>query len=97
MKQHDVIVVGGGHNGLTAAAYLAKAGLDVLVLDALQPKPHATHFSVDQAVEAARRIGAGRTLFTHIAHSLPHRATNRKLPASMRLAYDGQRVTARLS
>ena len=33
MEQHDVIVAGGGHNGLTAAAYLAKAGLDVLLLE----------------------------------------------------------------
>jgi phytoene dehydrogenase-like protein len=31
----DVVIVGGGHNGLTAAAYLAKAGLSVIVLERL--------------------------------------------------------------
>jgi len=33
MADHDVIVVGAGHNGLTLAAYLTKAGLDVCVLE----------------------------------------------------------------
>lgn len=71
-------------------------GLDVLVLDALQYKRHVTHFSVEQAIEAATRIGAKQTLFTHVAHSLPHEKTNRELPKGMRLAYDGQIVRAAL-
>jgi phytoene dehydrogenase-like protein len=32
-RRHDVIIVGAGHNGLVAGCYLARAGLDVLVLE----------------------------------------------------------------
>ena len=32
MKNYDAIIIGAGHNGLTNAAFLAKAGLDDVVL-----------------------------------------------------------------
>lgn len=66
------------------------AGLDVLVFDALRRRPHPTHMNLEQAVEAARRIGAKQTFFTHIAHELKHATVNAELPEGMALGYDGQ-------
>jgi len=43
LKKHDAIVIGAGHNGLTNAAFLAKAGLDVLILE---KNPHVGGASV---------------------------------------------------
>ena len=45
MKEYDAIVIGAGHNGLCNAAYLAKAGLDVLVLER---NPHIGGASVSR-------------------------------------------------
>lgn len=64
-------------------------GLDLLVLSALRYRPHPTHFSIDEAVEIAARVGAGRTVFTHIAHEVDHGALLRELPAGVELGYDG--------
>jgi phosphoribosyl 1,2-cyclic phosphate phosphodiesterase len=66
--------------------------LEVVVLDALRERPHPTHFSLSEAVEAARRISARRTYFTHMCHDLAHEPTCAKLPDGMSLAYDGQMV-----
>jgi phosphoribosyl 1,2-cyclic phosphate phosphodiesterase len=68
------------------------AGLDVLVLDALRPRGHATHFSLDEATQVARALRPRQTFFTHMSHELEHDATNAALPAGMALAYDGQRI-----
>jgi phosphoribosyl 1,2-cyclic phosphate phosphodiesterase len=70
------------------------SGLEVLVLDGLRRRPHPTHFNLDQAVAEAGRIGARRTYLTHIAHELPHAATNAELPPEIELAYDGLVCTA---
>lgn len=67
-------------------------GVDVLVIDALRRRAHPTHFSLDQAVEAASRIGSSRVYFTHMCHELPHAATCETLPEHMQLAYDGLRL-----
>jgi phosphoribosyl 1,2-cyclic phosphate phosphodiesterase len=67
-------------------------GLDVLILDALRDRPHATHFSLDQAIAVAERLRPKRTLVTHISHELDFRDTNARLPPGIELAYDRQRI-----
>lgn len=64
-------------------------GLRTLVLDALRIRKHPTHFSLDQAVDAALRIKAGDTYFIHIAHEIRHAAIDPTLPDGIHLAYDG--------
>jgi phosphoribosyl 1,2-cyclic phosphate phosphodiesterase len=73
-------------------AFSALRGLDVLVLDALRPEEHPTHFNLNQAIEAARKIGAKKTYFTHIAHRIEHAETEKTLPEGMALAFDGLKI-----
>jgi phosphoribosyl 1,2-cyclic phosphate phosphodiesterase len=76
-------------NRIPDASLALLEGLDVLVLDALREKTHPTHFSISEAVDAARGIAARRTYFTHMAHDLRHAPTCARLPEGMELAYDG--------
>ncbi|MFQ5735511.1 MAG: GPMC system MBL fold metallohydrolase [Thermodesulfobacteriota bacterium] len=69
-------------------------GVDVLILGALRHKPHPTHFTVEQAVEASRRAGAKRTVLTHLSHNLDYSKDNALLPDGVELAYDGMVLEA---
>jgi riboflavin kinase/FMN adenylyltransferase len=68
-------------------------GLDDLVLDALRDIPHPMHQTVEQALAIIQQLKPRRAWFTHIAHDLPHAATNERLLRMgfphVQLAYDG--------
>jgi phosphoribosyl 1,2-cyclic phosphate phosphodiesterase len=71
------------------ASYERLRDLDVLVLDALRHEPHPTHFTIEEAVAVAKRIGARQTYFTHMTHTVLHAEEDARLPPGIALGYDG--------
>lgn len=64
--------------------------IDTLIIGALRRKPHATHQTIDEAIEVARRVGARETYLIHMNHEAGlHAKTDATLPEHVHLAYDG--------
>lgn len=67
--------------------------LDDLIVDALRDVPHPMHQTVEQALALIEALKPKRAWFTHIAHELPHVATNERLRklgfSGIQMAYDG--------
>ena len=68
-------------------------GADAVVLDGLRPLSHPSHMSIDEAVAVAREIAARSTWITHLTHLNDHAELEASLPAGIRPAYDGLRLT----
>lgn len=68
-------------------------GLDLLVINTVKRGYHISHFSLEEAVEVAQRVGAKRTLLSHLSHQLPrYEELLAELPAGIEPAYDGLEV-----
>ncbi len=75
------------HSVSEKAEQLAK-GADVAVLDGLRQKMHASHMSIEQACDAAKRIGAKQSFLIHMTHHVDHEKVDSTLPDGVRLSYD---------
>jgi phosphoribosyl 1,2-cyclic phosphate phosphodiesterase len=74
-------------------------GLKHLTLNTVGYKKHHSHFSLDEALELAGRIGAEHTWLTHLSHTFPvheifterlrERCAGMGISADVRPAYDG--------
>jgi phosphoribosyl 1,2-cyclic phosphate phosphodiesterase len=80
-------------NGIPPASMRLLEGVEILALDGLRPSPpHPTHFTIDQAIEAARKVGARKTYLIHLTHDIEHSSFESTLPPGFHLAYDGLRL-----
>ncbi len=78
-------------------------GLDHFVINTVRREHHISHFSLEEAVEVCRRVGARHSWLTHLSHQLPcHEALSAELaeqlhadlPLDIRPAYDGLVITS---
>lgn len=66
--------------------------LDVLVLDALRPNEHVTHFNIQQALEVVDELKPKRTYFTHCSCSMDYETVNPTLPDGVEVGWDGLQI-----
>lgn len=64
-------------------------GVKILIISCLREASSMMHFSVEEAIDFARKVGAEKTYLTHMSHELEHHKTNARLPGDIQLAYDG--------
>ena len=73
-------------------------GLDIFVVSAVRRKAHLSHFSLDQAVTLAKKVGAKESYITHLSHlmaedengiEVTHAALTKEMPQGCHIAYDG--------
>jgi phosphoribosyl 1,2-cyclic phosphate phosphodiesterase len=79
-------------SGMPESSVPLLQGLDLWIIDALRPKPHPSHFSVQQALDWVARVGARRAILTHMTVELDYETLRRQMPPNVEVGYDGMVV-----
>lgn len=76
-------------SGIPEESFTLLKDVETLIIGALRYRPHPTHFTVDQAIAASRKINPRETYLTHFCHDIDHAVIEQKLPDGIYPAYDG--------
>ena len=62
---------------------------DILIISALRKEKHHSHFTLSEAIDFSKQVGAKKTYITHISHQMGlHDTVEKELPPNVFLAYD---------
>jgi phosphoribosyl 1,2-cyclic phosphate phosphodiesterase len=68
-------------------------GLDHFIINCVRRGRHISHYSLEQAIEVAQKVGAKHSWLTHLSHQLPrYEDLIKELPEGILPAYDGLEI-----
>jgi len=79
---------------LEEAAFVALAGTDTMIVDAMRYTPHPTHAHVELALKWIERVGPRRAVLTNLHVDLDYARLKAELPPGVEPAYDGMVIDA---
>ncbi len=79
-------------NGIPERSLKHLENLDVWIIDALRPRPHPSHFSLDEALAWIERMKPRRAILTNMHNDLDYESLRRSLPSNIEPAYDGMSI-----
>ncbi len=80
-------------SGITPELMAFMTDCAVVMIDGLRDRPHPSHLTVDDSVNAIEASGAARGFLSHLGHDILHAELERRLPTHIRPAYDGLEFT----
>ncbi len=89
-------------NSIPDEEFAKLQGLDIMVLSAVKRTHHISHFSLPEALQVAKKIGAKKTFLTHLSHQMAddnygikgtYAALSEEMPSGVYIAYDGLKET----
>jgi phosphoribosyl 1,2-cyclic phosphate phosphodiesterase len=77
-------------NHIPEEEYSKLQGLDHFIINCVRRGRHISHYSLEQAIEVAEKVGAKHSWLTHLSHQLPcHEELTKELPEGILTAFDG--------